>query len=98
MMSKTFDTNDSSASKERAAGQRDRYAHGSEIGEAVVASGTQKDAETFFDGVMKDFTPPEKWTWEMRRTATSFVLSVQWNEATQADAATSTHEVGDRSS
>ena len=98
MMSKTFDTNDSSASTERAAGQRDRYAHGSEIGEAVVASGTQKDAETFFDVVMKDFTPPDEWTWEMRRTSTSFVFSVQWNEATKADAATLTHEPGRRSS
>lgn len=77
-----------SVSTERTAAEAKRYAHGSEIGEAVVASGTQKDAETFFDVVMKDFIPPDEWTWEIRRTATSFVFSVQWNEATKADAAT----------
>lgn len=91
-------TNTSSAATDAASGSPKRYAHGSEIGVAVSLSGTQKDAEAMLDHFMLNFKPPEKFTWQLNAENGSFVFSVQWNVEETANAATSTHEPGRRSS
>ena len=93
-MSQTFNANGSSVSKERTAGQRDRYAHGSGIGVAVSMSGTQEDAEAAMDHFLHNFKPPEEYTWQINVGHGSFVFSVQWNVKETANAATSTQEEG----
>lgn len=88
------DTNVSSASTERAAGQPERYAHGSGIGEALVAWATQQkqEANTDFWDAYRSEDARERERAYGREMAFFDVLA--WAKANKADAATSTQEEG----
>jgi len=93
-MSQTFNTNDSSASMERAAGQRDRYAHGSVIVANLRSKALQGREQA--QAEMKDFTKREMSHSAGLSTGAdwAFERMLQWLDDPKCVDATSTREEG----
>ena len=98
MSQSEFDTNTSSAATDAAAGEPKRYAHGSGIGEAIrsrvarMKDDAERECKRFRDqcsvAVSDDYASQEH----------AFLRVLRVIDEIMADAATSTHEPGRRSS